>query len=236
MASSRRIRRCADELKLCSNGRFRPKWACGVRLCPSCYGQHWRQRRSYTSHLQSLIKPDIRVVNVTLTDKSVPVQCLRRQIDHLHKAFQRLTRRKLLQSGIGHARATEVVVNSDLTAHPHIHAQFVLTDPTAELRWTGWWQESLGVHYFPSTHESEKNPMGWAEYLLKPPFELSPELFSQHVFIQNVVRQLSGVRTFVTAGLLKPSLRPASPSIRTPVYTDELALFHWDNSRGTYIF
>jgi len=139
---------------------------CKVRLCPMC---SWRrslkiygQVSKVMNHLSS--NGDYEYLFLTLTTKNCTCDDLKKSIDNIFQAFNKMTKRVKYKNSIkGHFRALEVTHNLDTnsssfdTYHPHLHCILVVnksyfTDKRyyiSQKDWTSIWKSCLKVDYNP---------------------------------------------------------------------------------------
>jgi plasmid rolling circle replication initiator protein Rep len=118
-----RMRACGELLLYRDDGSFLgPDMRCGQRLCPMCQayraGTWGRRLDDAAGKLAEL--PGVWVL-LTLTMRNVSLSETRRAIRKLHRAVDRLAKRREWAAR-GWIRQTEVTVNvSSSTSHPHCH-------------------------------------------------------------------------------------------------------------------
>lgn len=132
---------------------------CRVRNCPIC---QWRRSMQWQARtfkaLPAILEayPNSRFIFLTLTIRNCPLFELRDNISLLHKAFVRLTQRKIFP-GLGWIKSLEVTRSQDDFAHPHIHALIMVSSSyfgksknyLSHEKWTDLWQSALRVDYTP---------------------------------------------------------------------------------------
>jgi len=140
---------------------------CKVRLCPMC---SWRrslkifgQVSKVMDHISS--NKEYEYLFLTLTTKNCTGEDLKKIIDNIFNAFNKMTKRKKYKQSIkGHFRALEVTHNLNVnsnsfdTYHPHLHCILVVNKSyfqgggktyISQKEWTSLWQSCLKVDYTP---------------------------------------------------------------------------------------
>ena len=157
---------CGDSLTFerFKDGTLRLKAAnfCKVRLCPMCACRRSLKIFGQTSKVMDYItaENDFRYIFLTLTLKNVPGVELKKTIDKLFDAFEKLTRRKEYRRiSKGHLRCLEVTHNWTRgdDYHPHIHVIIVVNQSYFEKggkylsheKWMSLWRDCAGLDYDP---------------------------------------------------------------------------------------
>lgn len=137
---------------------------CKIRLCPMCAWRRSLKIFAQVSQVMNIAKGETsnKFIFVTLTQRNVPGEELKDEIDNLYQAFKRLMeRKKIKQMSLGWFRALEVTYNAkDNTFHPHFHIVIMVKSyyeknknlyiDQAEL--TEMWKQSLKIDYTPIVH------------------------------------------------------------------------------------
>jgi plasmid rolling circle replication initiator protein Rep len=139
-----------------SNANF-----CKDRLCPMC---NWRRSLKIfgqVSQIMDKLDKHYNFIFATLTIKNCTAEELPSVVVQLQKAFNELTRLKIVKNAYkGYFKALEVTRNSETnTYHPHLHIIFAVrpsyfTDTNIYLsqkKLSELWQKSLKVDYIPMT-------------------------------------------------------------------------------------
>lgn len=161
-----RMRECSQSLKFGwitdpISGQKKLKLAearfCRVRNCPVCQWRRslmWVARfydsfpRIYANH------PEMRYILLTLTVKNCRVLDLRRTIQDMNAAWDRMTKRKVWPA-LGFVRSLEITRSKDGTAHPHFHCLLAVPPSyfgrnyLSTAKWVQLWQSCLRVDYTP---------------------------------------------------------------------------------------
>ena len=152
------LRECGTWLHFdsCPSGhekKLRQANFCGKRLCPIC---QWRKTVRMAQELWECLhvyfhnNPKDRLLLVTLTVPNVPSKELGYTVTHLFESFQRLIKRKEVESIVkGFYRTLEVTYNeTDDSYHPHIHSLFCVPSNyftknyIKHSKWLQLWQEA----------------------------------------------------------------------------------------------
>ena len=170
-----RMDQCGEWLLFseCNNDGFKKlKKAnfCDLRLCPICA---WRKSNkiffNFIEVAESIKKDkhDIEYIHLTLTVKNVGAKCLKKEMDNLNYAFQKLTVYKAFsQSVLGWFKSLEVTYNSKRNDyHPHIHTLLAVSKSyfkskgyIKKTKWIEMWRKAAKLDYDPSIHvEKVKN-------------------------------------------------------------------------------
>lgn len=131
---------------------------CRVRLCPVCQGRRTLMWTAKTIKIMPKVLeacPKSRFIMLTLTVRNCPLTELRSQLDEMHSAWRKLTKRRNWKVQ-GWVRTTEVTRGQDDTAHPHYHC-LLMVKPTyfaglnyiSQERWVGLWRDCLKISYDP---------------------------------------------------------------------------------------
>ena len=165
---SYRVKECGTflEYKVFNTGEKKLHDAnfCKVRLCPMCAWRRSLKIFGQVSQVMNIAKGETsnKFIFVTLTQKNVPGEELKEEIDRLYKAFDKLMRRKKIRlMSLGWFRALEVTYNAaSKTFHPHFHIVIMVKSfyeknknlyiEQAEL--TEMWKQSLKIDYTPIVH------------------------------------------------------------------------------------
>lgn len=147
---------------------------CKDRMCPSCQKRRslmiFHQVKNVCEAIQSDF-PTYRYLLLTLTVPNVKAEQLNKEISHINRSWDRLTKRAFFKSSIkGWFRALEVTHNEKRDDyHPHIHV--VLCVPAGYFKknyitrdqWLAYWQEATRYPEITqvdirSVRESKKRP------------------------------------------------------------------------------
>jgi len=176
--------------------------SCQVRLCPMCNWRRSLKIYGQTSKVmdKALESKEYRFLFLTLTCENVEGKDLSNTIDKLFRAFNLLTKRKVVKQSVkGWFRALEVTHNLDEksksydTYHPHFHIILMVNksyfnDPNyyiSQEKWTSLWKSCLKVDYTPVVHitafktgtkkQTAKSVAEAAKYTVKDEDYLIPE-------------------------------------------------------------
>jgi plasmid rolling circle replication initiator protein Rep len=195
--------------------------------------------------------PKHRWLFLTLTQKNVPIQDLRRALTDMNRAFQRLSQLKAFPA-IGWLRSTEVTKGRDGKAHPHFHCLLMVPpgyfsgkNYIKQSEWVEMWKKSLRLDYNPvidvqAVKQGEK-PMELVPELLKYCTKES-DLVSDREWFLELTKQMKKMRTINTGGVLKEYLKELENEPEdligesdTPEGTDEASLyFGWKRREKKY--
>lgn len=137
---------------------------CKVRLCPMCAWRRSLKIFGQVSQVMNIAKGETsnKFIFITLTQRNVPGEELKEEINNLYQSFNRLMlRKKIKLMSLGWFRALEVTYNKkDNTFHPHFHMVIMVKSyyqknknlyiDQAEL--TEMWKQSLKIDYTPIVH------------------------------------------------------------------------------------
>lgn len=142
---------------------------CRVRHCPIC---QWRRSLMWKAKAYEALPkvitdyPENRWLFLTLTLKNCQLTDLRNTLDHMNKAFKRLTELKAFP-GIGWIKSIEITRGRDgKSAHPHIHClilakpSYFKSDYLSKQDWISLWQQCLRIDYKPVIDIQAVNPSG----------------------------------------------------------------------------
>lgn len=222
-----RVKLCADllEFKLSPDsfeGAYKLKLAsahfCRVRHCPVC---QWRRSLMWKAKAYKAIPkvvldyPSHRWLFLTLTQKNVPVQELRKTLDSMNKAFIRLTKLTAFP-GTGWIKSVEVTRGKDGNAHPHLHV-LLMVSPSyfgrnyiKQDEWSELWQRCLRIDYTPMTHvraiAKNQDPVVLVPEILKYQVKES-DLIRDRVFFLELTKQLHKTRAVAVGGVLRDYMK-----------------------------
>jgi len=190
---------------------------CRVRGCPLCA---WRQSMSnFAKALKKLPliqeqNPSYEFLFLTLTVKNCSVYDLRQEIQHMTKAWRRLTQRKEFRVVKGFIRTTEITRNSKTgTAHPHFHCILVVPGgyfKKPELyikqeRWIELWRKAAKLDYDPSVNikrikktDLSKGIVETLKYAIKGGIATEDPAFFREMLVQ-----IQRLHLIATGGILK---------------------------------
>lgn len=220
---------------------------CRVRLCPTC---QWRRSLMWIARFHQAIpkivedNPTARFVFLTLTVKNCELSDLRAQLDHMNKAWTRLSQRKAFPA-LGWVKSIEVTRGKDDTAHPHIHAVLMVQSSyfshgyITQAKWTELWQSCLRVDYTPIVNvkavrpKKGKGSLGsdaldmqqatldaireTLKYSVKP-----SDLADNQDWLIELTRQLLNTRAVAVGGVLKSYISEQEPE--DLIHTDDAEL------------
>jgi plasmid rolling circle replication initiator protein Rep len=130
---------------------------CRVRHCPVC---QWRRSLQWQSKAHSILPevvnlyPQHRWLFLTLTAKNVPINDLKKQIQHFGRSYQRLTQLNNWPA-TGWLRTLEVTRSANGYAHPHYHCLLLVPSSyygknyIKQADWVQLWRRCLRVDYDP---------------------------------------------------------------------------------------
>lgn len=212
-----------SKLKL-KNVRF-----CHVRQCPIC---QWRrslrwQAKVYQA-LPRLVRdyPTVRFIFLTLTIRNCKVSELRKTLDDMGKAWDRLTKLRNWP-GMGWVRSTEITRSKNGTAHPHYHVLLMVRpmyfqgEYISQRDWSLLWKQSLRIDYVPVVHirivepdhkpDRRKTPgptdiWGAVVEILKYSVKVSDMIRDDRWFLI-LVDQVRRTKAIIVGGVLKKYIR-----------------------------
>lgn len=222
-------------------------WFCRVRHCPVCQWRRslmWKAR--FIKALPAIITgyPTARWIFLTLTVKNCDLADLRDNLNHMNKAWKRLSDRKVFPA-LGWVKSFEVTRNpKDGTAHPHFHVLMMV--PAGyfkgqayinQEKWRALWQHALRVDYDPVADVRAVKPKlssagqvdpGTALIIaVKEVFKYSikgQDLIADTSWLLELTHQLHKTRAIAIGGVLKNYLSEDEP--------DQGDLIHGDDELG----
>jgi len=130
-------------------------YGCHHRLCPIC---SVRKSRAVAAQAMQVIaqvqeKGEYDYSLLTLTQRNVPAEALRGEIDRMLSAWSSVRYlRQIRRDLVGWARTIEITVGRDGTYHPHIHC-ILITRPRSPLSqsatWRQIWAQAMDLNYDP---------------------------------------------------------------------------------------
>lgn len=199
-------------------------YTCKDRFCPFC---NWRRARKLGIQSYEVLKAiqadyKVRYIFATFTVKNPHISDLRDTITQMHKAFERMVRKKRFKSSVlGFVRVLEYPPQKDDNEymHPHFHCLFVVPAKYFDTKhnlyinqkeWVSMWQEALRADYAPSVDiriiksNGEADPIAKAvAETIKYPLKIT-DLKSLSVdLFKELVVQMKSKRTLSFGGLIK---------------------------------
>lgn len=186
---------------------------CRVRSCPIC---QWRRSLMWIARFYQAFPqiyrdhPEWRYIMLTLTVRNCSVLDLRRTVNEMNRAWDRLVKRKAWPAA-GYVRSLEITRGDDGSAHPHFHCllavppgYFVGRKYLSTAKWAALWQEALRIDYTPIcevhrvkprvwTDLREMSPLGLHEVMLD---EVRNAIFDPHLNDENGPPRLGGVAVY----------------------------------------
>lgn len=209
---------------------------CRNKHCPVCTWRRvraWRARLAEALPLAQEAHPSGAWLFLTLTVRNCPVEELGATLDHMGKAWGKITRRAFFAPVLGWFRSTEVTRGEDGTAHPHFHV--LLFVPRSMLsgrgyvpqrEWVRQWQTALKADYSPVVDirrvRDRRTPENGSEGHHRAILEAAKytvkdvEADNDPEWFLSYVGQMFGRRTYAAGGLLRELLRDDDPD------TDEM--------------
>lgn len=194
---------------------------CRLRHCPVCQrARAVRLVREMEAALAPMMEknPKHRWLFLTLTVKNCEIHALRRTIQDMGRAWQRLMQRKECRIVQGWLRSVEVTrgKSGDGMAHPHFHA-LLFVPPSyftgqyyiKQERWISLWQDAARLDYAPSVHIKPVKALdgGLLEVIKTAAYSVkASELEAAPDWFLEYHRQTHKLRFFATGGLVKEYL------------------------------
>jgi plasmid rolling circle replication initiator protein Rep len=168
--------------------------------------------------------PTARWLFLTLTVRNCNITDLRRTIQDMNQAWQRLIKRREFDSNtLGWIRTTEVTRGRDDSAHPHFHVlmmvkpgYFAGKNYITQKRWTELWQECARLDYTPIVHVQAVKSKSRLSSLSELPlhraiaetlkYAVKPSDMHDDWLIE-LTRQVYHLRFIASGGVLKNVLR-----------------------------
>lgn len=200
---------------------------CRVRYCPVC---QWRRSLLWKANMYVAyedIKDDFpthRWLFLTLTVKNCEVTDLRKTLQDMNKAWQRLIKRKQFNVVDGWIRTTEVTKGKDGTAHPHFHimllvkASYFTRNYIKQAEWVRLWRDVMRLDYAPvvdvRTIKAKKKDkytqdeavkyaiMETLKYSVKP-----SDMMADYSWFYELTKQTHKLRFIASGGALKDALK-----------------------------
>jgi plasmid rolling circle replication initiator protein Rep len=183
------------------------------------------QARVYRA-MPALLKdfPDTRFLFMTLTVRNCEVKDLRATLDHMGKAWVRLTQLRSWPAR-GWVRAVEITRSQrDRSAHPHYHCLLMVPpsyfqgDYLKQAEWAELWRQSLRIdykpvvdirvvklHLVPTSQRVTPLPRNlWAAFAEILKYAVKPsDMIRDHDWFLGLVDQLHKTRAVAIGGILK---------------------------------
>lgn len=224
--------------------KLQAAWFCRVRHCPVC---QWRRSLMWKARFIEAL-PSIaadystsRWIFLTLTIKNCSLFELRENLNHMNKAWKRLSERKIFPA-LGWVKSFEVTRNAkDGTAHPHFHVLMMVPSSyfkgkayISQEKWRELWQHALRANYDPrvdvravkpKSSQTSKEDLSTAllsavketlKYTVK-----GEELVADASWLLELTHQLHRTRAIALGGVLKNYLSEADPDQDDLIHGDE---------------
>lgn len=233
-----RIRDCAQMLQFAAvetekgslGLKLRIAHFCRVRTCPVCQWRRsmkWRAR--FITAIPKIIEsyPKAEFLLLTLTQKNCELTDLKATLQHMNKAWERLSKRKQFPA-IGWVKSVEVTRSVHGTAHPHFHV-VLMVKPSyfkkgylSQATWTDLWMKSLRVDYTPIVdvrrvkprpgHEGELGAGLAAGILETLKYGVKEDdLIADREWLVELTKQLHKTRAVAIGGVLRDLIREDDP-------------------------
>jgi plasmid rolling circle replication initiator protein Rep len=220
--------------------RLREAQFCRVRHCPVC---QWRRSMMWQARFLKALPaievayPNARWLFLTLTVKNMPVQELRRSIQEMNRAWQRLIKREEFAAVQGWIRTTEVTRGQNDFAHPHFHCLLMVRPSyfsnkyyVTHERWVQLWQECARLDYRPSVRIETVKPKKGIKGATESPirravsetlkYAVKPEDMSGEWLLE-LTKQVHRLRFIASGGVLKDVLRETEETEQDLLLADE---------------
>lgn len=210
--------------------RLKRSFFCHVRNCPVC---QWRKSLYWKAMMYKTydnIKADYsthRWLFLTLTVQNCDITDLRITLQHMHKAFVKMTKRKSWQSVVGFVRTTEVTRDKKRPythAHPHFHCMLLVKPDyfknyyVKQADWVKLWSDCLGVDYLANVDiravrsKSDDDNLRdviaeTLKYACKPSDMIYDNSMRANAWFLEYTRQVHKMRFVNTGGVLKNALK-----------------------------
>jgi len=228
---------------------------CRVRHCPIC---QWRRSLRWKAKAHQAFPkviedyPKHRWLFLTLTLKNCNIAELRHNLNHINRAFKRLTEIKKFP-GLGWIKSLEVTKGKgNKTAHPHIHC-LLMVKPSffgkgyiTKEEWLRLWQKCLRVEYQPildiKAIKPNTSPITLLSEVLKYQTKES-DLIADFEWFGEFVKQTHNTRAIAVGGILReyfkdlerPSHAHAESQSKNLEDIEEIALrFSWNQNKSQY--
>lgn len=230
-----RMRSCSPYLDFSidsdSGLKLKRSFFCHVRHCPVC---QWRKSLYWKAMMYKTydaIKDEYlthRWLFLTLTLENCNITDLRSTLQHMHKAFVKLTKRKEFKNVVGFVRTTEVTRDKKRPythAHPHYHCM-ILVKPdyfnkgnyVKKMDWVRAWGACLNVNYLPNldirvmrSKDDDNDIRGVVAETLKYACKPSDMIFDNtpqsHAWFFEYTKQVHKMRFVNSGGVLKNALK-----------------------------
>lgn len=238
---------------------------CRVRWCPVC---EWRKsllwKARFYNALPDLLQgnPSARWIFLTFTVRNCDIQDLRKTIQTMHKAWNRMLQYPVFNKFLGWIRKVEITRGQDGSAHPHFHVvgmvkpSYFTSGYVKKEEWAAAWQKAMHIDYEPivdvravHTRKNEDGtpvPSGIKE-VLKYSVKASDMTQDPQWFL-TMAEQTHRLRLIATGGLLKDVLREDEPLSDDDLIhiedkrdeekeelADRILTFLWSDDRSNYV-
>ena len=194
---------------------------CRLRHCPVCQrARAVRLVREMEAALVPMMEkhPLGRWLFLTLTIKNCEILELRKTLQHMGKAWQRLINGKGLSVVQGWLKSIEVTrgKNGNSMAHPHFHAllfvppSYFTRDYIKQEKWVELWQKAARLDYAPSVHIKPVKGLdgGLTEVIKTAAYSVkTEEIAEKPEWFLEYHRQTHKLRFFSTGGIVKEYLK-----------------------------
>jgi len=190
---------------------------CRVRSCPVCQWRRslmWRAR--FHEALPKILEqhPKSRWIFATFTVRNCEITELRKTIQQMNSAWNRLRLRKEFGVVLGWIKTIEVTQSKDGTAHPHFHVlmqvppSYFSTGYIRQDRWVSLWAEVMRLDYLPVVDIRAVKAIGDAAKEVLKYAVKADDLVRDKDWLIEYTKQTYRLRFISTGGTLKDAFQP----------------------------
>jgi plasmid rolling circle replication initiator protein Rep len=252
----------SGEVKLKLNRVF----LCKVRHCPCCSWSRsrvWKRRLCEGMPKMMTDYPSTRFIFLTLTVPNCHISELRKTLQGMSKAFDKLMQRRGVKNNVlGYVRSMEVTRNAETGyAHPHFHVLLAVKPSyfgkgyITQATWVSYWQESLGtienrivdVRAIKPNPKYKNDPLGLASSILEVAKYCvkHTDMIVDRDWLIEMTTQLNATKHVVLGGLIKRYVNSSEPSEEDILKghdeeneepeNEDLIFFYWNKWRKDYL-
>lgn len=239
---------------------------CRVRYCPIC---EWRKSLLWKSRFYNALPeilgkaPTARWIFLTFTVQNCEITDLRKTIQSMNTAWNRIVKHTVFENIIGWVRKVEITRSKDGTAHPHFHvvamvrpSYFTGHGYIKQAEWVAAWRKAARLDYDPvvdvrivKRKNAEDNGPADAGIKEVLKYSVKPSDMTQDLqWFLTMAEQTHRLRFIATGGLLKDILKDDEPLTNDDLIhaddkrdeekeelADRILTFLWSDDASNYI-
>lgn len=252
----------SGEVKL----KLKQVYLCKVRHCPCCSWSRsrvWKRRLNEGIPKMMIEYPSTRFILLTLTVKNCAITELKETLQTMSKAFDRLMKRRNVQSVVtGYVRSMEVTRSEIGEAHPHYHVllavkpSYFTTGYIKHSEWVDMWNTccpliingaGVRVQAIKPNPKYKNDPLGIASSIMEVAKYCvkHTDMIADKDWLIEMTTQLNATKHVVLGGLIKQYVNSSEPKEDDILNghnedmedseSEDLIFFYWNKRRKDYL-